>query len=59
MFDLHGIADRANFASPDAAPEGIQYVIINGQLALADGRVVSTRAGRAVRCCKPMYDYQI
>ena len=59
VFDLHGIADRANFASPDAAPEGIQYVIINGQLALADGRVVSTRAGRAVRCCKPMYDYQI
>lgn len=59
VFDLHGIADKADFASPNAAPEGIDYVFVNGALSLDHGVVVDSRAGRAVRCCKPVYDYQI
>ncbi|WP_312199142.1 N-acyl-D-amino-acid deacylase family protein [Anaerospora hongkongensis] len=59
VFDIHGINDKADFGLPDASPEGIDYVVINGKLALAKGEVKDSRAGRAIRCTKPVYDYQI
>lgn len=59
VFDIHGITDKADFGLPDASPEGIDYVFINGKLALAKGEVIDTRAGKAIRCTKPVYDYQI
>jgi N-acyl-D-aspartate/D-glutamate deacylase len=59
VFDIKGIIDRADFGLPDATPEGIDYVVIGGQVALDRGNLVNTRAGRAVRCTKPVYDYII
>ena len=59
VFDLHGIADRADFAAPNAAPDGIEYVFVNGVLSLERGVVVQASSGKAVRCRKPIYDYQI
>lgn len=59
VFNIHGISDKADFGIPDALPEGIDYVFINGKLALAKGRIISDKAGKALRCTKPVYDYQI
>lgn len=59
IFDINNINDKADFGLPNASPEGIDYVIINGQLALAKDEIISGRAGKAVRCTKPVYDYQI
>lgn len=59
VFDINTIYDKADFGLPDAFPEGIDYVIINGQLALAKGEIINAQAGKAVRCQVPVYDYQI
>lgn len=58
-FDIHGITDTSAFGTPDSLPEGIEYVFINGRLALNKGRLINDKAGKAVRCIKPVYDYQI
>ena len=49
IFDPDTVADRATFAQPLLAPVGIDYVLIGGQTAARDGRVVNGRLGRAVR----------
>ena len=59
VFDIKNITDRANFGLPNASPEGIDYVFINGKLAFDKGEIIHDRAGKAVRCTKPVYDYQI
>jgi len=59
VFDINTINDKADFRLPNAPPEGIDYVFINGKLALAKGEIIDARAGKAVRCTKPVYDYQI
>lgn len=59
IFDIKEIADKADFGLPDASPEGIDYVFVNGKVALAKGEILDSRAGKAVRCTKPVYDYQI
>jgi len=51
--------DKADFGLPDAKPEGIDYVFVNGKLALAKGQLANIAAGTAVRCTEPVYDYQI
>jgi N-acyl-D-amino-acid deacylase len=59
VFDINGIKDKSDFGLPNVPPEGIDYVFVNGQLTLAKGLLKNTRAGKTVRCTKPMYDYQI
>ncbi|MGL5513871.1 MAG: N-acyl-D-amino-acid deacylase family protein [Sporomusa sp.] len=59
VFNSKEIADKAAFGNPDAAPEGIDYVFINGQPTLTKGQVLNTRAGKAVRSTKPVYNYNI
>lgn len=59
VFDIHKIADKADFGLPDASPEGIDYVFVNGTLVLAQGEILEARAGKVIRCTKPVYDYQI
>lgn len=59
VFDIKNITDKADFGLPNAYPEGIDYVFLNGKLALDKGELVDTKAGKAVRCTKPVYDYQI
>lgn len=59
VFDIQTIADKAVFGLPDVPPEGIDYVFINGKLVLDKGSIVDAQAGKAVRCTKPVYDYQI
>jgi N-acyl-D-amino-acid deacylase len=59
VFNIHTIVDKADFGLPDASPEGIDYVFLNGKLVLAHGEIIERQAGKAVRCTQPVYDYQI
>ena len=49
VFDPATVADRATFAEPHQYPVGIEYVIINGTLAVDGGRFLDARAGRVLR----------
>ena len=49
LFDRTRIADRASYADPELASDGINRVWVNGLLACVDGEVVSTSAGKVLR----------
>ena len=49
IFDPQSVLDRATFEMPNQYPEGIQYVIINGQLAIDDGKRTPALSGRVLR----------
>jgi len=49
IFDPKTVIDRATFEMPNQYPEGINYVIVNGQLTVDDGRRTPALAGRALR----------
>lgn len=49
IFDLNRIRDGATYQNPLEQPEGIEYVMINGELALKHGEIVKNRLGRSVR----------
>jgi N-acyl-D-amino-acid deacylase len=49
IFDLEKVEDCATYENGLIAPKGIDYVLINGEIALKDGEVINDRLGRAVR----------
>lgn len=49
IFDYENIRDRATFEEPALAPEGIEYVLIGGRIALEHGEIVNSNCGKAVR----------
>ena len=49
VFDPARVADRATFEDPHRYPEGILYVIVNGQVTVDEGRFRDRRAGRVLR----------
>jgi N-acyl-D-amino-acid deacylase len=49
IFDPQKVIDRATFEVPNQHPDGIQYVIINGQITVDDGRRTAALAGRVIR----------
>lgn len=49
IFDPERIRDTATFAEPHRYSAGIDYVLVNGQVALEHGSVTAARAGRVVR----------
>ncbi len=46
VFDPERIIDRATYEEPTRDPEGISYVLVNGQIALENGRETKVLAGR-------------
>ena len=48
IFNQQKIIDKATFEKPSLGPEGINYVIINGVVAVENGVMVSKRAGRFI-----------
>jgi N-acyl-D-amino-acid deacylase len=48
-FDPKSVIDRATFEMSNQYPEGIQYVIVNGQISVAQGKRTSALAGRPIR----------
>jgi N-acyl-D-amino-acid deacylase len=49
VFDPATIADRATYVSPQVLSTGVRYVVVNGKLAVDDGRVMEILAGKALR----------
>jgi N-acyl-D-amino-acid deacylase len=49
VFNPATVKDTATFEKPHQYAEGVSAVVVNGQLALSDGKMTGTRAGRALR----------
>jgi N-acyl-D-aspartate/D-glutamate deacylase len=49
VFDPQRVIDRATYTSPFQYNEGIEYVIVNGQVVLDRGKHTGVRPGRALR----------
>jgi len=49
IFDPATIQDNATFENPHQYPSGIDYVIVNGEVTVAEGRLTGKRPGRVLR----------
>jgi N-acyl-D-aspartate/D-glutamate deacylase/photosystem II stability/assembly factor-like uncharacterized protein len=49
IFDPRTVIDRATFESPNQYPVGIEYVLVNGQVAVDKGQHTRALAGRVLR----------
>lgn len=49
VFDPGVVVDTATYESPVQQPRGMPYVLVNGKLAVDDGRVTGARSGKVLR----------
>ena len=49
IFDPETIQDTATFAKPIAFPVGMPYVIVNGRVAIDNGKFTGENAGQVLR----------
>ncbi len=49
LFDPDKVIDRSTYTDPFHYPEGIEYVVVNGQVVLDRGKPTGARPGRALR----------
>lgn len=49
VFDPARIRDRATYEDPALESEGIDWLLVNGVVSIADGEVTGDRGGRAIR----------
>ena len=49
VFDTATVIDHATFEKPDAWSEGIRHVIVNGRMALRDGKATGEQGGVVLR----------
>jgi len=49
VFDERTVADRATYEEPTLLAAGMRWVIVNGKLAVDDGKATGVLAGRALR----------
>jgi N-acyl-D-amino-acid deacylase len=49
IFDPARVQDKATFANPHQYSSGFDFVLVNGQIAVDDGKLTSARAGRPIR----------
>ena len=49
IFDPEKIADRSDFSQPLTPPLGIDYVLINGEIAAKNSVIINARLGKSVR----------
>jgi N-acyl-D-amino-acid deacylase len=49
VFDFERIRDGATWERPTAGPEGIDYVVVNGQVTVEPGGYTGAKAGRVLR----------
>lgn len=49
IFDLNKIKDNATYQESRKQPDGIEYVVINGGIALKHGEIVNKGFGKAIR----------
>ncbi|NOU58349.1 amidohydrolase family protein [Marinifilum caeruleilacunae] len=49
LFGLEDIHDTASFIEPTDEPKGIKHVIVNGQIATTDNKIVNAKLGKSLR----------
>ncbi len=49
IFNLNELEDKATFKNPFEAPEGIKYVIVNGEISVKNNKLIKDNLGKAVR----------
>ncbi len=49
VFDADKVEDRATYMEPQLAPAGIEYVLVNGQVAVRKGDYTGVLAGKVLR----------
>ncbi len=49
IFDPEKIIDKATYQDPHQFPDGIPYVIVNGEIVVRDGKQTDARPGRVLR----------
>lgn len=49
IFNPDTIIDKGTYAEPNQYPVGIQYVLVNGRIAVDNGKLTSLRAGKVIR----------
>jgi dihydroorotase/N-acyl-D-amino-acid deacylase len=49
IFDPETVIDQATFAEPHQYPVGIEWVVVNGRVAVEDGEFRDVRAGRVLK----------
>jgi N-acyl-D-aspartate/D-glutamate deacylase len=49
VFDPDRVVDRATYEEPFQYGEGIEYMLVNGQVVLEHGKHTGARPGRALR----------
>jgi N-acyl-D-amino-acid deacylase len=49
IFNRDKIKDKSTFERPTQKPEGIDYVIVNGQIAVEKGDIMNENLGRAIK----------
>jgi N-acyl-D-amino-acid deacylase len=49
VFDEKTVSDRSTFSTPHAYSEGFRHVIVNGQLAIRDGKSTGIRSGTVLK----------
>lgn len=52
IFDPGTVIDRATYNNPNVYPEGIKYVIVNGELVIDEEEITGARPGRILRHTK-------
>ncbi len=48
IFDYDKIQDRATYEQPLLSPEGIDYVLVNGQVVIEHGKHTGERSGQVL-----------
>ena len=49
IFDPDAIIDKSTFEDPSQHPEGIRWVIVNGEIAVEDGNITGASSGKVLR----------
>jgi N-acyl-D-aspartate/D-glutamate deacylase len=48
IFDQQHVNDRSSFEDPNVQPEGVPWVLVNGQIAVQNENVTGVLAGEAI-----------
>jgi N-acyl-D-aspartate/D-glutamate deacylase len=49
LFDMETLQENTDFGTPACPPEGIQYVLVNGQVVCEKGVHTGARPGKVLR----------
>jgi N-acyl-D-amino-acid deacylase len=49
LFKAEEIEDKATFENPSLPPKGIEYVVVDGKVALKHGEIINRRLGKSIR----------